>query len=396
MRKPGRNLDSCSSSTSLWTQGLKKSVPVSAEMRYLKLPAEKTGPALTSSIVPHVSWPRSSSESPAMVPAKKTIFPVAPWGKTAANASSSSRPVREAPSPRREALYHSPEAVKLELPETTSHTTSMQASALFHTPYRVLRTLQCVTPFPVTRNDDESISSSPLYPQTPKDYFDNGDASSSSTMGSIVTAATLATRAPFSARLTQDMLQRHEKLAEGSPSSKLIPHFAGDKLAKIVIRKKTQHELAKEQKRRVKDVSQFQAILAEEDDRVEAVLVQGNNDAAFGGKRVRWLEEELKVAASSNRERKQKERQERIHEEQLHLSELERRGKLKAAEVLRQRKLRATELLHQSRLHIQDQPHDEFATSVESMQSSREPDRPRLVSPRTPKIRRSTGTLIDI
>lgn len=317
-----------------------------------------------------------------MVPAKKTLCPVAPWGKTAVNAP---------PSPRKEALYHSPEAIKLQPPGTSNPTKSMQASSLFHKPYRVLRTLQCVTPISGTRIEDESIGSLPLRQQMSMDYCGNGDDSSSSCMSSIATAATVATQAPFSARLTQGMLQRHEKLAKGCPS-----HFAGDKLAKIVIRQKTQHELAKEQKKRSKDVSRLQSFIAEEDGHVEAVLVQGNDDSSFGGKRVSWLEEELPMAASAKGQRKQNEKQERIHEEQLRWAELERRGKLKAAELLRQRNLRAAELLHQSRLQVQDQPRDDLATLVKSMQSSREAERLRLVSPLTSRIQRTSRTLIDI
>jgi hypothetical protein len=219
------------------------------------------------------------------------------------------------------------------------------------------------------------------------DYYGNGE-DSSSCLSSVVTAATLATRTPFTARLTPDMLQRHEKRAEGKG------HFAGDKLAKIVIRKKTQYELAKEQKKRTKQISQFQSFLTEEDGHVEAVLVQGNNDATFGGKSVRWVDEELKGSPSTKSRRTRSERQERSHGEQ---SEVERQAKLKAAELFRQRNLRAAELLHQSRLQGQDQPRDELATLVNSMLSLHEPEIRRLVSPpSTPKARRSTGTLIDI
>lgn len=120
------------------------------------------------------------------------------------------------------------------------------------------------------------------------------------------------------AALTLDMLKNHEitvKKGEG------VPTFSGDKLAKSVIHSKSQRELARERKARIKQELESQSTSQEK--------LRTSTTTASSAAQAEWLTQERQKALAAKWRRKKYEQREQLRIEQLRLAELERQREMR-------------------------------------------------------------------
>ncbi|CAB9505301.1 expressed unknown protein [Seminavis robusta] len=289
------------------------------------------------------------------------------------------------PSSRNMQLHKSPDNIKLRLPGTSTSTKRLpRPIALFQTPPRMLKALRNPT---ITPEPDTFLESPPRREASKSkktwisSFFENAEyCDGCSCMDGSATTAAADNRAPWSVRLTEDLLQQHDQTSPLRQTPSMVPHFAGDKLAKTVIRKKTQHELAKERRQRAKmELSHVQSSVEEHRyNQIETVLQPLKKKKH--NKQREWLETEREKALSAKWQRKKREQKDRMRTEQLRWSELERQRNLRAVEIRGEQRTRQPPVAEEM---ISTNP----MTKVKRWSSS-----PQIVSPETtPNTQRSSS-----
>ena len=213
--------------------------------------------------------------------------------------------------------YRSPETLKQEAETSPSSTIS---ASLFQTPQRVLEKL--------SRKQRAGDASPPKRCNSKRGYLElpdnNEDAFSCPQWLDCQLPQVEGRQQPEMtppATLTLDLLKSHESTVKKGEG---IPTFSGDKLAKSVIHSKSQRELARERKGRVKEELESQRISQEK--------LKGTATTSTSPAQAEWLSQERQKALAAKWQRKKYEQKQQLRIEQLRLAELERQRKMRLAE----------------------------------------------------------------